>query len=230
MPTIEEVLALFLEDCARSSKSGRGRKDLGSIIGLFQRYLNNYAYKGLNAADQKLLERHRKEGNQFDFCQIFGPDKISDNVSHFVASYLIRKVSQSPPFLGKAAKTLEELCIWIMRYKSVNKEKAKLAAEHAARAAINLPRAARAAKILWAATLEGADFGSKDFDCSGYMDISRIEEDCVWIKPPAGRVIGPLVLPPGVAELLEPSWEINCALARSRGRWHFVEVVNIYPH
>lgn len=61
------------------------------------------------------------------------------------------------------------------------------------------------------------------------MTMTRVEEDSIWLERDDGKEIGPIALPKKAAQLLEPVWTINCALAKSRGRWHFAEVGNIYP-
>lgn len=70
---------------------------------------------------------------------------------------------------------------------------------------------------------------TQDYVDLEYMTITRIESDSVWMESDDGKEIGPVSLPKKAAQLLEPNWRINCALAKSRGKWCFAEVGNVYP-
>jgi hypothetical protein len=90
-----------------SAKQQRNRhKRTGSTIELFQHSLNGYGYQSLSDDETKLFEYfYENDGDGHkEFCQIFGPEKIPENVGEFVGYFLIRKVMASPTFAGKAAK------------------------------------------------------------------------------------------------------------------------------
>jgi hypothetical protein len=61
------------------------------------------------------------------------------------------------------------------------------------------------------------------------MDITKVSSDSIWLCPLGGKEVGPIFLPTKVTELLEVGWDINCALAKHRGKWLIVEIGNIYP-
>ena len=91
--TIEIVLAEFLEEKQKRLKPSTMRK-YKAIIDLFQSSLDGYAYQSLDEQENALFERlYNAEGDEHrEFCQVFGPEKIPDNVSEFLNYFMIRKV------------------------------------------------------------------------------------------------------------------------------------------
>lgn len=227
-PTIEAVLQQYLDECAAAKKTGKTARE--EAIELFQQSMNGYAYQTLSKEEAALYDHYYElEGDDHkDFCQLFGPEKIPENVSEFVGYFLIRKVMASATFLGKAAKEIEKLCLWLEAKGFINEEVLGEAAENAAEAGKKLPRAEKACTLLFDMAQE-ADFGEEIVD-EGYMDITKVSSDSIWLCPFGGKEFGPIFLPKKVTELLEVGWEINCVVAKHCDKLVIVEVGNIYPH
>lgn len=227
-PTIEAVLQQYLDECAAAKKTGKSTRK--EAIELFQHSMNGYAYQTLSKEETALYDHYSElEGDDCkNFCQLFGPEKIPENVREFVGYFLIRKVMASATFLGKAAKEIEKLCLWLEAKGFINEEVLGEAAENAAEAGKKLPRAEKACTLLFDMAQE-ADFEGEIVD-EGYMDITKVSSDSIWLCPFGGKEFGPIFLPKKVTELLEVGWEINCAVAKHRDKLVIVEVGNIYPH
>ena len=227
-PTIESVLGQYLKEAAASKKTGAANRE--GTIDLFMSSMNGYGHQTLSEDETKIFEYYFKqdEDKHKEFCQIFGADKIVENVSEFVGYFLIRKVMDSPTFLGKAAKEIELLCYWLEKNKYASAEEAREAAICAATAAKQLPRSAKASELLWTAAQEFYDIADPVEE--GTMDITKVSSDSIWLCPIGGKEIGPIFLPKKITDLLEVGWEINCVLAKHRGKWLIVEIGNIYPH
>jgi hypothetical protein len=136
----------------------------------------------------------------------------------------------SPTSLGAAAKTISQLCQWLEKKEIITAEEAEYAVSRASKAAKLMPRSAKAAELLWSESKRIGRFGGKDIEESGYMHITRMTNNSLWLTPIGGKELGPVAVPSKVIELLEVNWEINCALTKSRGKWRIIEVGNIYPH
>lgn len=229
-PNIETILAQFLEESAVSLKGSVAKRE--DAIDWFTDCLNNYGHQGLSAEETRLFDRYYDlDGDSHqEFCQVFGPDKITGSVSEFVGYYLIRQVMGTPASLGAAAKTISQLCQWLEKKEIITAEEAEYAVSRASKAAKLLPRAAKAAELLWSESKQIDRFGGNDIEESGYMRIARMTKNSLWLTPIGGKEIGPVTVPSEVVELLEVDWEINCALTKSRGKWRIIEVGNIYPH
>lgn len=229
-PNIEKILAQFLEESAVSLKGSTAKRE--DAIDWFTGCLNNYGHQGLSPEETVLFNRYYDlEGDSHkEFCQVFGPDKITGSVSEFVGYYLIRKVMGSPTALGAAAKTISQLCQWLEKKEIITAEEAEYAVSQASKAAKLLPRAAKAAELLWSESKQIDRLGGKDIEESGYMHITRMTKNSLWLTPIGGKELGPVTVPSKVIELLEVNWEINCALIKSRSKWCITEVGNIYPH
>ena len=91
--TIEAVLDDFLKEQQKRLKSSTMRK-YEDVIDLFQSSLDGYAYQGLDKQEGALFDRfYNAKGDEHrEFCQLFGPEKIPDNVSEFLNYFMIRKV------------------------------------------------------------------------------------------------------------------------------------------
>ncbi|GMT48323.1 MAG: hypothetical protein IEMM0007_1889 [bacterium] len=103
-------------------------------------------------------------------------------------------------------------------------------------AARDLPRAERAAEILYRAA-EDSDIDPHKLDDEEYMEfdhypISRIEPGKLWIaiyeKGKRGT-LGPIPVPKSATSLLGESWDISCALGKVNGKWRIIEMGNVYP-
>ncbi|MBX9667415.1 MAG: hypothetical protein K2X93_07335 [Candidatus Obscuribacterales bacterium] len=227
-PTIEVVLGQYLKEAAASKKTGSSSRE--DAIDLFMSSMNGYGYQSLSADETRIFEYYfeQEDDRHKEFCQIFGADKIVENVSEFVGYFLIRKVMDSPTFLGKVAKEIEQLCYWLEKDKYASAEEAREGANCAAKAAKQLPRSAKASELLWTAAKEFDDVADPVEE--GIMDITIVSSDSIWLCPIGGKEIGPIFLPKKITDLLEVGWDINCALAKHRGKWLIVEVGNIYPN
>lgn len=227
-PTIESILKQFVKD-TKAAKAN-GKEDKKGTIELFIDRMNGYAHQSLSRKEGKIFERYYNlEGKDHkEFCQVFGPDKIIENVSEFVGYFLIRKVMMPGDQMGEAAHVIAELCKWLIEKNIVPAADAKDAIDMAERAAKQLPRAEDANRIIWELA-QKCPRNAQEYIDFGHMTIIRIDKDSIWLKGDDGSEVGPIALPAKAAKLLELDWTINCALAKSQGRWQFAEVGNVYP-
>ncbi len=227
-PTIEDVAARFLK--GRVSVTEVSKSDRKGALELFMGCMNGYAYQSLSKDESTLFEHYYDlEGKAHkEFCQIFGPEKIPENVGEFVGYYLIRKVMLPGDEMGMAAKAVSEFCTWLANENIVPAEAANQAAALAASAAKVLPCAEDANRLIWQVAQKCPKSVQQVIEF-GETTVKKIDKDCLWLESHEGSDIGPVVLQKEALMLLKAGWTINCALVKSAGKWHFCEVGNVYP-
>lgn len=230
-PNIEHVLQQFLDESAPSCKPTKADRQM--VIELFTDCMNSYGHQWLSQEETKFFEKHynMNGAKHKEFCELFGPDKIGENIGNFVDYFLVRKVMESATFLKKAGTTMKALSEWLESHGYLEAEEADRASRRSANAAKNLPRAEKAGRLIWEqAQATFGMFGSSKIAEFGYMDITKIQPGKLWVTPIGGKEIGPIHVSEKVTELLEVGWEINLGLVKLRGKWEIAELGCIYPH
>jgi hypothetical protein len=234
-PTIQQVLERFLDD--QTSRLGpRTAARYRAVIGLLQSYLDGYAYQSLDNQESVLFEHHSDAtgSSHLSFCQLFGANKIIENIGGFVGYFMIRKVVAGEELKRAAGTVSKKLSRWLEQNNMVDSSAARDAAAKGADAARDLPRAERAALLLAdhavASNLDTEALGEEDYLDFDHFTIVKLEPGRVWLDPSlGGESYGPITIPKEASRLLSDGWEISCALGRVRARWHIVEVGNVYP-
>ena len=124
-PTIEDVLHCFLED--RTGSLGPAtRRRYASVIRLFTISMNNYAYQPLSKAEKMIFDRfYDAEGDEHrEFCQVFGPQKIPENVGEFLGYFMPRKVICGKGLKQAARVVIRRLAMWLYKRGDIDKESA----------------------------------------------------------------------------------------------------------
>ena len=226
--TIDAVVRQFIQD--KASAKGIRTQDKKGAAELFIHCLNAYGHQSLSREESKLFDRYcdLKGSSHKEFCQIFGPDRIAENVPEFVGYFLIRKVMMSGDQMAVAAKVVAELCKWLVAKNIVPGETIVEAIERAERAVEELPRAEDANRMIWEQA-QKSPRRVRDYLDFGQLTFNRIEKDQAWVETEDGQEIGPVVLPKKAGPLLKPGWTINSALIEAGGKWYFQEVGNVYP-
>lgn len=224
--TIEKVLAEF---CEEHSGSDKAKQECERSVELFMNFLNDYAYMGLDEKNRQKLERHEnaRGPKHKTFCQLFGPEQIPRNLDDFLHDFLISKVLCSQALLQSTAKMTERLCLWLQQKSYLDAKEIKDAVLLAKKAAIQLPRAEKAAQLIWRES--ESKYGQVEPDEVGHMRIERIEPGKLWLRPYEGKYLGPVVVSEEISELLGVGWEINCGLKKKGKTWLLIEAINIYP-
>jgi hypothetical protein len=113
-PNIAEVLDEFLaEQRNRLKPATLGKYE--DVIDLFKSSMNGYACGCLDKGESALFERlYHAEGDAHrEFCEIFGPDKILENVREFLDYFMIRKVMCGKELLRAAGTVMKKLARWL---------------------------------------------------------------------------------------------------------------------
>src|SRR3972149_5655260 len=115
-PNIRRVLEEFLEE-QRKRLAPRTLARYEAVLDLLRSHLNGYAHEGLSAPEAARFERsYNAEGKEHrEFCDLFGPDKIVENIGSFLGYFMIRKVMAGEDFLRAAGTVTKKLSDWVGR-------------------------------------------------------------------------------------------------------------------
>ncbi len=235
--TIEVVLAEFLAEQRKRLKP-RTVSRYEDVVELLKDQMNGYGHTSLSPDESALFDRCYNAGGSEhrEFCQIFGPEKIIENMGDFLGYFMVRKVMAGADFKRSAGTVTKKLSKWLAEKGYISEESARDGMEEGADASRNLPRAARAAEILYRAA-EDSGIDPNDLDDEDYMEfdhynISRVEPGKLWVEIyEKGKrdTLGPILVPKSATSLLGEGWDISCALGKVKGKWRIIEIANVYP-
>ena len=227
-PTISEVLQEFLGE-QRQQLEPRTIDDYGVIIELFEDLLNGYAYQRLDREEEALFDELYDQGKKF--CDVFGPDKILENVDEFLDDFLVRKVIAPQELFEAAGTVMKELAGWLRDKGYATAEQAEMATEEAPEAARSLPKAEELAGLLYDfAHAQPREKIRKYAD--GRFRIEHVEPGRLWLSAwlsPGPDRVGPIAVPREITDLAEKDWVITLRLGRTRRGWRILDVGNVYP-
>ena len=237
-PTIGQVFQAFLaEQRARLKPATLAKYE--TVISLLENHLDSYAHEGLSKGERPLFERHSNaEGEQHrQFCQLFGPDKVPDNLGSFFGYFLPNKVIGGPGLTRAAGTVVKKLMPWLAARGFITAAAAREGAERASSAGRLLPRAEKAAMALYGSIrrlpVHPNDLPDEDWIEFDHHRIARIEPGRlglhVYDEGGEQVEVGPISAPRQATELLVQGWEVGCSLARIDGQWQIVELGNVHP-
>jgi len=113
-PSIRRVLEDFLE-AQRTRLAPRTLARYEAVLDLLRSYLNGYAHESLSAPEAARFERsYNAEGKEHrEFCDLFGPEKIVENLGSFLGYFMIRKVMAGEDLLRAAGTVTKKLSKWL---------------------------------------------------------------------------------------------------------------------
>ena len=236
-PNIDQILEEFLAEQRERLKS-KTQKKYEEVIRLLREHLNGFAHEGLSEAESALFEKYynAEEETHREFCQLFGPDKIIENLGSFLSFFMIRKVVAGADLKRAAGTVMKKLSKWLVEKGHISDEAARQGEEEGGEAAQDLPRAERAAQIL-CESVDNLSVDLEDLEEEDNLDfdhytIAKVEPGKIWleiVEHGEVKTLGPVPAPKRATELLQSGWEISCALGRIRGKWQIVEMANVYP-
>lgn len=235
-PDISRVLVEFLEEQG-TRLAPRTLAKYGTVLDLLRTHLNGYASESLSAPEAALFERrYNAKGEEHrEFCELFGPEKIVENLGSFLDYFMIRKVIAGEDLLRSAGAVTKKLSTWLAEKGYISQETGDEATERSASAARDLPKAERAAQILRDAAdrlaIDPAKLADDDYLEFDHFTIAQVEPGRLWFavwQHGRMRKRGPIPVPEPATRWLRPGWTISCALGRVRKSWQLLDVANVY--
>ena len=236
-PTIDQVFDEFLAE-QRKRLRPRTLSKYEDVLGLLRHHLNGYASESLSKAESALFDRcYNAKGDEHrEFCQLFGPDKIVENLGGFLGYFMIRKVIAGKDLKRAAGTVTKKLSTWLAAQGHVAENEAQEGADQGAEAARDLPKAERATRILYDAVADLAlgpnSLSDRNFLEFDHFTIAKVEAGKLWLKGfdrGKTRSYGPIPVPAAATKLIRKGWDVSCALGHMDGTWRIVEVANVYP-
>jgi hypothetical protein len=226
--TIKVVLEEFLADQGPRLKAGTLRK-YEDIIHLFQSSLNHYAYPYLDEKESKLFDRlYQAQGEEHrEFCAIFGPDKIPDNVGEFLNYFMVRKVMCGKELKRAAGTVIKRLGRWLQEKGYVGQESGADIAGRGATAARELP-ATEELLQMFAEYLDSAPLAGKTVQ-EDYFRIEKVTPGRLYLSDLSETETLVVPVPHDISNACQQGWTIAGAVARTAKGWRLQEVWNIYP-
>lgn len=230
LPTISPTISALLEEFQLEQQrrlAPRTFRNYADIIGLLRDCLNGYGHQAL-APDQRDRWEAAVDDDPDAFVHLFGAEELVANLGEFLNYFMIRKVMASEDLLRSAGTVTRKLVGWLGERQLIDTATAAAAAERAADAARDLPKADRLARILHdhaAHTDIEVDDVSDDDYLEDYLMVERMEPGQLWFE----GGVGPVAVPTAATDLAQPGWSINVVLARTGATWHLLDVGNVYP-
>ena len=227
-PTISKVLQEFLDEQQKRLKP-RTFSRYEDVIELFQHSMNSYAYNSLDEDEGELFDKLYNE-QDIEFCDIFGPEKILENVDEFLSYFMVRKVMGSKELMKAAGTVTKKLAGWLEEKGYATAEDAEWAVETGAEAARSLPKAEELAGLLYDFAHNQAT-GKILERVDDQFIIERIKPRKLWLSGLLCGMgtIGPIAVPQAITDLAEEGWAVTLWLGRTLRGWKILDVGNVYP-
>jgi len=226
-PTIDQALESFLA-AKRAAMKPRAFRNYADVVDLLKHSLNGYAYDSLDRFERRRWEQAFEAGDEAAFTRLFGPDKIPPHLGEFLSYFMIRKVIVPATLTAAAGRVTKELVEWLAEQGWIEASALADAVERSEDAARDLPKAERLGRLLY----EQAQRSRIDQDTLADEDyvedtlwIERVEPAALWFEGD----IGPVPVSAAAARLAQPGWSMFVVLGRTAGKWHVLEVGNVYP-
>ena len=229
-PNIRRVLEEFLDE-QRDGLRPRTLARYEAVLDLLRSHLNGYAHEGLSAPEAARFERsYNAEGKEHrEFCDLFGPEKIVENLGSFLGYFMIRKVVGSESLLRSTGTVTKKLIQWLLEKGHIDQEMADKALEIAMEAARELPAAERLARMLYEyAQSHAPRHWTTELD--DYFTVEEVEANCLYLSGMDSETgIVEVTVPREIVEHCKVGWQINLLLGETRSGWRILETGNVYP-
>jgi hypothetical protein len=229
--TINQALDKFLVlQNARLSEPGARRYE--EVLGYFRSCMDGYGHRWLSDEEAELFDReYNRDEEAGSFCNLFGPEKVLENLDDFVGWFLVRKTFASKSTLQATPTILRKLVQWLVGEGHVATDAADGLTELLDDAG-SLAKAEEFSSRLYDFLQAGPiDSVIENQDWENEMAIiSRVDPETIWLQNEETGYELPLGVPDDVARLAEPGWRITALhLGRMPGGWCLLEMGNVYP-
>src|ERR1700693_3746448 len=216
--TISEVLAEYLR-AERGRLAPKTYAQYTEVIALFTQSLNGYAANSLSQFERARFDKHfNAEGEQHrEFCDVFGPEHILENVGEFMNYFMVSKVIVGADTLRASGTVMKKLANWLVEREYVKSDDSDLAVEQGSDAARDLPAAEKLSTLLYDFTAGRHE--PRDSDIEGRFSITKIEPGRIWLQDDGdGEDYGPILLTEQATKLCRVGWTISGAVRKSGNR------------
>lgn len=224
---IKTVLAEFLADQAKRLKPQTLRR-YGSVIELFQASMDGYAYQYLDEVEQALFDQcyNATGSNHREFCEIFGPEKIPENVGEFLRYFMPRKVICGQDLLKAAGTVTRRLGKWLTDKGYVDGADAESMSDRGARASKDLPAAEALSRML--APYAESTTVRVSQRVEGRLEVRATGDESLTLEEITGAARMTVPVPREAVAACKPGWTISGCVGKTARGWRLLEVWNVY--
>jgi hypothetical protein len=224
---IKAVLAEFLAD-QRQRLKPKTLSRYESIIELFEASMDGYAYQYLDEDESALWDDlYNANGPEHrEFCEIFGPEKIPQNVGEFLGYFMPHKVICGQDLLRAAGTVTKKLGKWLADKGYVNSDSADRMTDRGARASKDLPAAETLSQML--AAHADATTAPVSEQVEGYFEVRAVGDASLALEEITGAGKMTVSVPRPAARACRPGWTISGRIGKAARGWRLVEVWNVY--
>lgn len=230
-PTVNQVLDDFLSVQRKRVKQSTAKR-YQEVLDYFRSCMDAYGHQWLSDEEGELFEReYTLDEEAGSFCNLFGPEKILENLDEFLGWFLVRKTMATKSTLQATPTVLRKLIEWLVSEGHVASDAADGSVELLDEAE-SLPKAEEFSSRLF--ELSETDSPGPLIENQDWEDemavITRVDRKTIWLQNEGTGYEVPLAVPEGVAKLAEQGWRITALhLARTSTGWHLLEMGNVYP-
>jgi hypothetical protein len=229
-PNIEQVFDSFLDEISQKYKRDAVNK-YRNIIQLFKISMNNYGHQTLSKEETELFDRlYNAEGDAHrEFVQIFGPDKIPENIGEFLGYFMVRKVVCGKRLLKSAGTVTKKLGKWLVAKGYISKEDSSATVDLATEAVTELPAAEELAEMLYSYA-ESHQISKWTDEVDDYLTVERVNPGKIYFSAPEDveDEIIILSLPKRITNKCKVGWNISLFLGKTEKGWKIIESGGVY--
>ncbi len=229
MKTIEQVMEEFLEE-QKARLKPRTYSGYEYAIELFEDYLNGYAYQYLDEDDNKLFDK-LYDGEDKEFCEIFGPDKIGPSeIGEFLDDFMIRKVAGSKDFMKTVGRIMRKFVKWMTEKGYMGEEEYGISAEVVDELKDELPAVTELSDLIYNYIGDNPPIDVTETR-DGYFTVIKAEPSKLWLGDYMGseETMGPVIVSDEISSSCKVGWTICLEMGRTRKGWEMMGSGNVYP-
>jgi hypothetical protein len=227
---IERVLLEFLAE-QQQRLTPKTMRQYENVIHLFTASLDGYGYSCLDEGERKLFDQlYRTSGKAHrEFTQIFGAEKIPENVDEFLNYFMVRKVLCGTGLLRTAGTVMKKLGKWLRDRGYAAADDDESMSERGKVASKELPATAELSQLLDAYLDDVAD-EEVERTVQDHFTIEAVEPDCLRLSALIAED-GPfeVPVPRTISDAAHEGWTISGVLGKTSRGWCFLETWNVYP-
>jgi len=226
-PTVDQVLEEFLNE-QEQRLSARTYRNYRNVIALLGQCIEDYATPPYDPVMAQALEEARQAGDEHALRRLSPPQQIIDELDHFLAWYMVRKVIAGQDFIKAAGVVARKLVRWMKQHDYIQDDDDRKA-QDIKELGRSLPKATAMRNQLdrWVSRSKPS-VGLEPIE-EGHFEIVEITDGGWQIRATVGTVSGEVSVPATIRNQAEPGWRVSGRVAQMSQGLRWVEVWNVYP-
>lgn len=230
-PTINQALEAFLGE-QKQRLATKTYAKYEAVIHLLGDCLDSYGHLSLSAREGKVWHKAFMQDEEAGaFCNMFGPDKIPENVGEFLGYFMIRKVMAGQDLLKASGTVVRKLLKWLRAEDLIEAADAQDGLEIVDDIGPDLAISDEFSFRLGSLCLEQPTGRVLEEWEDAYAGIAKVEQGKIWFSNhSASEVVGPVLVSKETSDIAKVGWDVSAVyLVRTGKGWHMSGVGTVYP-